>query len=143
LEGGRLLYHGVKNIRAQRSPHEALHEGREIVLRLVKDYRPEVLVIEKTFFARNRNVSLLNVLGDEIRAIGRRRGLRVLSYAPTTVKKHACGDGRASKREVAKAVVAKYPELSVFLSQDRKWKERYHQNMFDAVALGMMAGLRG
>jgi len=143
LEGGRLIYHGVKNIRAKRSPHEALNEGRGIVLRLVKDFRPEVLVIEKTFFARNRNVSLLNVLVDEIRAIGRRRGLKVLSYAPTTVKKHTCGDGRASKREVAKAVVAKYPELSVFLSQDRKWKERYHQNMFDAVALGMMAGVRG
>lgn len=143
LERGRLIYHGVKNIRRRRSPHEALDEAREIILRLVKDFRPEVLVVEKAFFARNRNVSLLNVLVDEIRAIGRRKGLQVLSYAPTTVKKHTCGDGRASKRQVARVIVARYPELGVFLSQDRKWKERYHQNMFDAVALGMMPGMRG
>jgi len=32
-----------------------------------------------------------------------------------------------------------YPELKVYLTQDRAWKEEYHQNMFDAVGLGLMA----
>jgi hypothetical protein len=40
---------------------------------------------------------------------------------------------------VAKAVVARYPELRAYLIHDRKWKERFHENKFDAVALGMMA----
>lgn len=35
------------------------------------------------------------------------------------------------------------PELKVYLTEDRAWKERYHQNMFDAVALGMMALIKG
>lgn len=39
---------------------------------------------------------------------------------------------------VARVIVSKFPELKVYLTQDRAWKERYHQNMFDAVALGMM-----
>jgi hypothetical protein len=39
---------------------------------------------------------------------------------------------------VARIIVARFPELKVNLTQDRAWKERYHQNMFDAVALGMM-----
>jgi len=39
---------------------------------------------------------------------------------------------------VARVIVSKYPELKVYLTQDRAWKELYHQNMFDAVALGMM-----
>ena len=82
----------------------------------------------------------LNVFVDEIKAIGRRKGLKVLGYAPSTVKKMICGNGRASKEEVARVIVSKFPELKVFLTQDRKWKERYHQNMFDAVALGVMAG---
>jgi len=43
---------------------------------------------------------------------------------------------------VARVVVAKYPELKVHLTQDRAWKEKYHQNMFDAAALGMMAATR-
>ena len=40
-------------------------------------------------------------------------------------------------------MVSKYPELKVYLTQDRAWKERYHQNMFDAVALGLMALSQG
>ena len=143
LDGGRIIYHGVKVIKNRKSPHDKLREGRRIVLRLIKDFEPQVLAIEKAFFANNRNSSLLNVLVDEIRAIGRRRKLTVIMYAPSTVKKFVCGNGHASKKEVAGGVVAKYPELGVYLTQDRKWKERYHQNMFDAVALRMMAAARG
>jgi Holliday junction resolvasome RuvABC endonuclease subunit len=101
------------------------------------------LVVEKTFFVNNRNAALLNVFVDDIKAIGKRKGLKVISYAPSTVKKFICGNGRASKKDVAKAIISKYPELKVYLTQDRAWKERYHQNMFDAVALGMMAETRG
>ena len=140
LEGEKLIYYGVKVIKKRRSPHEILKEGRKIILRLIKDFRPSALVVEKTYFAnnKNRNASLLNVFVDEIRAIGKRKGLKVISYAPSTVKKAICGNGRASKKEVARVIVAKYPELQVYFNQDRAWKERYHQNMFDAVALGVM-----
>ncbi len=33
-------------------------------------------------------------------------------------------------------ILSKYPEFKVYLTQDRAWKERYHHNMFDAVARG-------
>ena len=39
---------------------------------------------------------------------------------------------------IAGVVILKYLELKVYLTQDRKWKARFHHNMFDAVALGMM-----
>jgi hypothetical protein len=32
-----------------------------------------------------------------------------------------------------------YQELKVYFTQDLAWKEKYHQNMFDAVALGVVA----
>jgi crossover junction endodeoxyribonuclease RuvC len=143
LEKGKLIYYGVKVIKKKKSPHETLKEGRKIVLRLIKDFKPKTLVVEKTFFVNNRNASLLNVFVDEIKAIGKRKGLKVISYAPSTVKKFICGNGRANKNELARVVVSKYPELKVYLTQDRAWKERYHQNMFDAVALGTMAMIRG
>lgn len=139
IEGGKLIYHDVKVIRGKRSPHEKLKAGREIILRLIRDFRPGTLVVEKTFIASNRNASLLNVFADEIVAIGRRKRLVVISYAPSTMKKAICGNGHASKEEVAGAVVAKFPELKVYLTQDRKWKARFHQNMFDAVALAIVA----
>jgi len=138
LDNGALIDCGVKVIKNRRSPHEILWACRRIILRIIRDFQPDILVFEKTFFAQNRNTALLNVLGDEIRNIGRRKGLQVLSYAPSTMKKAICGNGRASKEEVARVVASKYPELRVFLTQDRKWKERYHQNMFDAVALGII-----
>lgn len=143
LDKGKLIYYGVKVIKKKKSPHETLKEGRRIVLRLIKDFKPKVLVVEKTFFAKHKNISLLNVFVDEIRVIGKRKRLKVVSYAPNTVKKFICGNGRATKDEVAKVIISKYPELKVYITQDRKWKERYHQNMFDAVALGVMADIKG
>ncbi len=119
-------------------PQETLREGRKIILRLINDLRPRVLAVEKTYFANSRNMALLNAFVKEIQMIGRRKGLRVIGYAPNTVKKCICGDGRASKEEVARAVIARYPELKVYLTQDRKWKERYHQNMFDAIGLALV-----
>jgi crossover junction endodeoxyribonuclease RuvC len=139
LEGEKLVYHAVLTIRKGKTPHETLAEARRLILRLIADFKPNMLAIEKTFFANNRNSAILNVLADEIKAIGKRKGLEVVCYAPSTVKKFITGDGRASKLEVAKVVIAQYPELKVYLNQDRKWKEAYHLNMFDAVALGIMA----
>jgi Holliday junction resolvasome RuvABC endonuclease subunit len=138
LDNGALIHSGIKVIRNRRSPHEIIQICRKIILRLINDYRPQVLVVEKTFFANNRNSALLNILFDEIKNIGKRKNLQVICFAPSTMKKAICGDGRASKEEVAKVVIARYPELKVYLTQDRKWKAQFHQNMFDAVALGMI-----
>lgn len=139
LEDRKIIYHGVKMIKPQGSPSATLKAARAEFVRLVEDLKPEILVLEKAFFAKNRSSSLLNVFVDEMRAIGKRKGLKVISFAPCTVKKFICGYGLASKLEVATVIVSRYPELRVFLTQDRAWKERYHQNMFDAVALGITA----
>jgi Holliday junction resolvasome RuvABC endonuclease subunit len=110
-----------------------LKEGKEIILRLINDFKPDILVVEKSFFANNRTASLLHTFINEIRAIGNKKGLRVMSYATSTVRKSIAGNGRASKKELSKVIVSKYPNLKVYISQDRAWKELYHQNMFDAL----------
>ncbi|MFH1561860.1 MAG: crossover junction endodeoxyribonuclease RuvC [Nitrospirota bacterium] len=140
LQNGKLLYHGVQIIKRHKSPHETLREGRRIILRLIKDFRPRTLAVEKAYFRNNKNrhSSLLNVFVDEIQIIGKRKGLKVIGYAPSTIKKAICGNGRASKKEVAKVIISRYPDLKVYLNQDRAWKENYHQHMFDAVAVGVV-----
>lgn len=142
LEGGALLYHDVKTIGRRGSPGEILEEGRRVVARFIEDFRPGVLAVEKAFFARNRNTAVLNALVDEIRILGGRKGLQVVSLAPTTVKQAVCGDGLAKKDRVARAVCSIFPELRVYLSQDRRWKERYHSNRYDAVALTIATARR-
>jgi Holliday junction resolvasome RuvABC endonuclease subunit len=139
LDGEKLIYQGVKVIPTDKSPNEKLKEGKEIILRLINDFKPDILVVEKSFFANNRTASLLHVFINEIRAIGNKKGLKVVSYATSTVRKSIAGNGRASKKELSKVIVSKYPNLRVYMSQDRAWKELYHQNMFDAIALGLMA----
>ncbi len=139
LENGMLRAHGVKVIRKARSPQEALNRAKMEMTSLIEDFRPGVLVIEQTFIGRNRNAALLKVLCDEIKTLAMRHRIKVLAFAPSTVRKVVCGSGRADKAAVAKAVAARYPELKAFLFKDRKWKEAFHANMFDAVALGMIA----
>lgn len=140
LERGKLIYHGVVVIQRGRSPKDTLARGQASIARLMGDFRPETLVIEQTFVGRNRNAALLNVLTDEIKSLAKRKGVRVQSFAPSVVKKAICGHGWATKAEVAKAVIARYPDLKAYLTHERKWKERFHANMFDAVALGMVIG---
>jgi len=123
LERGKLIYQGVKVFKdSSKSPSERLKQARKEVLRLIRDFKPGILATEKAFFANNKNAALLNVFVDEIKAIARRKKLRLISYAPSTIKKYICGNGHASKKEVARVVVAKYPELKVYLTQDRAWK---------------------
>jgi crossover junction endodeoxyribonuclease RuvC len=138
LDNGKLIYHDVKTIDRGKSNKETLKEGCALITRLICDFRPDTLAVEKTFFANSRNAAVLNAFTDEIKIIGKRKRLKVISYASSTVKKYIAGNGRASKREVAKVVVSRYPELKAYLRQNRKWKERYHLNMFDAVALAIM-----
>jgi crossover junction endodeoxyribonuclease RuvC len=139
LDDGKLIYHAVEVIAKGRSPRDTLERCRHVILRLIADFQPNVIAVERTFFAMNRNAALLNVLFDEIRAIARRKGLTFVTFAPSSVKKFICGNGHAGKKEVATVVAARFSELKVFLTQDRGWKERFHQNMFDAVALAIMA----
>jgi crossover junction endodeoxyribonuclease RuvC len=139
LAGDDLLYQGVKVIKKQSSPHETLNACRKTVLSLIKHLNPTVLALEKTFIGQTRRTALLNVFGDEIKAIARRKELTLVAYAPSTIKKLISGNGWADKREVANAVLLHYPELKPYLGSDRQWKTLYHANMFDAVALAIVA----
>lgn len=138
LENGSLVYAGVETFGKLPSQEERLRQVRVTVLRLIRDFRPAVLAIEKTFVGRNhRHGALLSVLSDEIATLGRRNGIIVVSLASNTVKKLVAGDGLATKEEVAQAVALHYPKLMAFLPPERTWKRRHHLNMFDAVALGI------
>ncbi len=139
LDNGRLVHHAVKVIAKGKSSHETLQRAKGVVARLIDELEPQIVAVERTFFSKSRNAPALNALFDEIQLLAKKKKLAFISYAPSTVKKFTCGNGWASKKEVATVVVSKYPELRVFLTQDRAWKERFHQNMFDAVAIGIMA----
>jgi len=138
LENGRPAYQGVKTIKNRSSAEAVLKEGRRLMQGFLRDFKPDILAVEKTFFGKSRNVALLNVLADEIVAIGKKNKVQVIRLAPTTIRKQLCGNGRATKEDVKRVIIARFPEFKVFATQDRKWKDDFHRNMFDAMALGLV-----
>ncbi len=116
---------------------QRLGEVRRQVRALLRRHHPQEIVVEKTY---RHPLPWLHDLYRQSKIIGRqarRRGVSFTTYAPQTVRKGIVGNGWATKQEVAFALSTRYPALRVFLTQDRKWKERYWQNMFDALALAL------
>jgi crossover junction endodeoxyribonuclease RuvC len=138
LENGRLLYQGVEIFKKFHSAEECLDAGRAAVERLIHDFRPTLLAVEKTFIGRNPNTVLLNQFAREVCATGQDHEIAVMRLAANTVKKAVAGSGQASKAEVARAVAARFPALKAFLPPERKWKRKRQFNMFDAVALALV-----
>ena len=79
----------------------------------------------------------MHVFINEIRIPWKEEGHQS-SYATSTIRKFITGNGRGGKKELNVVILSKYSER-LYLSQNRAWKERYHQNMFDAIVLGLMA----
>lgn len=135
LDGRRLVHFGVSTFRGPRIPSLILKWAEGHLRELIDEHKPRVLVVEKSFIGRSRRASLLNVITDELMAIGRRRGLEIRSYAPSTVRKVICGHGSAGKERLARVVVRRY---FPFLRPCLGWGKAYWQHMFDAVALGLV-----
>lgn len=96
---------------------------------LINLWRPEILAMEKLFFAKNRKTAL---------AVAESRGvilltttlakLKVCEYTPLEVKKNITGDGRADKNQVEKMV--RYT-----LKETKNLKLR--DDVFDAIAVAL------
>ena len=136
LSGQRLLASGVRPLRLL--PKARRHEeARRLVYGWIRAYRPDTLVIEATHGHSVSGFSALDRLARSARRVAVRHRVAVASYAPQTVRKALVGNGWATKKEAAIATCHRFPTLRVYLTQDRKWKERYFLNMFDAVALAI------
>lgn len=138
LQGSDLVYHGVLTMPYRRSLEATRRNTRILLRQLLSDFRPSILAVEENSIGSSRARSCLHAVVSETRRIGQRERVQVVTKAASTVKKFITGNGRAPKMDVAKAVVRRYPELKAYLRQTAKWRARYHGNMFDAVALGML-----
>jgi crossover junction endodeoxyribonuclease RuvC len=136
LAGRKLLTSGVLPLRAVSRPHR-LAAIRESLLAWFRAYSPTSLVMEQVPKRPLDALAGLPALGRLIRRFAEANGLAVASYSARTVRQTVVGNGWAGKREVAEALSLRFPELRVHLTHDRKWKEAYWQNMFDAVALAL------
>lgn len=114
--------------------HQKDDEGRLVEIHkgvrgLIKQWHPEVLALERLFFAKNQKTAL---------AVAQARGvilltaalanLKVYEYTPLEVKKIMSGDGRADKNQIKKILGLTLPELKHFNARD---------DVFDAIAVAL------
>jgi Holliday junction resolvasome RuvABC endonuclease subunit len=136
LQGHRLIRSGVLGLR--RTPKdERLIKARKHVRSWMQTHQPDVVVVEKTYRHPVPWLDQLHQLSRSAQNLATRRHAAFAMYSPQRVRATVAGNGKAKKPEVAIAVAHRFPSLRVYLTQDRRWKERFWQNMFDAIALAL------
>jgi len=138
LQGLTLKDYGVISLRSRRShKKDLLDRIADEVMRLLEEKQPNVLILEKNRFSQIRSNVRLTLAVYCIRSCAKKRHVPVIEYDPRTVRRVVCENGNAVKIEVARTVAVRYPEMKVYLTSDRRWKVRYYQNIFDAIACGL------
>lgn len=103
-----------------------LHRG---LSRLIARAKPDVMAVEKLFFAKNAKTAM---------AVAEARGailltaaltrVSVYEYAPVEIKKIVTGNGAADKKAVQKMVALTLPETKGLRARD---------DVFDAIAIAL------
>lgn len=137
FEGSELIDYAARPIRRGRSIMELLTNIETLTTRLVSEKRPTVIVIEKDSFSQIRQNALLTLAIYKMKAVARRASVPVREIAPNTVRKVICGNGHATKRDVAKFMVATYPELSAYFEPSRRWRQKFFMHALDGIACGL------
>jgi len=136
LRGRRLLDTGVATF--QFVPRQSRHlQALRSVRTWIDRFDPDALVIETTTGDSEPPFPALRRFEASLKRLAARRRLACALYPAQAARKTLLGNGWAGKRDVAVALAARYPTLGVYVRQNRQWKERYFQNMFDAVALAL------
>lgn len=107
---------------------EDIHAGVE---RLCAEHKPEILAIEKLYFAKNQKTAFAVAEARGVILLAARNiGLEVREYSPTEVKANLTGYGGADKKAVLKMVrlVLRKPDLKIV------------DDASDALALALVAG---
>jgi Holliday junction resolvasome RuvABC endonuclease subunit len=136
LSGKKLVTSGVLTLRTV-PPSRRLKTIQNALAVWIRAYRPRTLVLEQIPRRPLDALAGLPALGRRLRRLANHSRLKLAAYSARTVRQTVVGDGWAGKREVAKTLSTRFPELRVHLTHDRKWKEHYWQNMFDAIALAL------
>ncbi|MBS1959256.1 MAG: crossover junction endodeoxyribonuclease RuvC [Bdellovibrionales bacterium] len=98
-----LFHKEYKNIPVDETTPSRLREIYEGLSDVIKKYRPEIMAVEKVFFAKNAVSALkLGQARGVVLVTGALHDLEIFEYSVTEVKSAITGHGRAEKEQVAK-----------------------------------------
>jgi crossover junction endodeoxyribonuclease RuvC len=96
---------GVVRTNVHQPLDERLEEIYNCLTEIIKDSQPEVMVVEKLFFAQNVTtaISVSHARGVAMLA-GKLAGLEIIEYTPLQIKQALTGYGRADKNQIQQMV---------------------------------------
>jgi len=142
LRGGKLLAYGVHELRNGQHPHDVIGHAKRVVLRYLEVNEPQVVAIEAPYLIATKRGAVLSTLCQELHERTKELGFTVRESSPEEVRRAITGDSRATKYDVARALVNHFPELKELAPNKPKipalWltsRDRYWLHVFDALAI--------
>lgn len=107
--------------------------------RIISFHNPDVMVIEKIFFASNaKTVIRVGQAQGVMLFAAAQQSISVAEYAPGTIKKLISGNGRSNKKEMQQALRTLFgPKI-----RSRPHKKTHFDNAADALAIALTHALR-
>jgi Holliday junction resolvasome RuvABC endonuclease subunit len=147
LRGQQLLAYGVHTLRNGERPYDLVGQARRIVLGYVAEHNPQVVAIEAPLMLPTRRAAILSVIAQELRGRAKELGLKVVELPPQEVRERVVGNPRATKIDVAEALVRQgFGELQELIPKrparaalGLRPRDKYWLHMFDALGLAMAA----
>jgi Holliday junction resolvasome RuvABC endonuclease subunit len=147
LRGQNLRGYAVHELRNGERPYDVIGQARRIVFRYIEQHAPDIVAIEAPYLIATPRGAVLTVLAKELHERAKELGLEVRDLSPENVRRSVTGNPKATKIEVAEALVTQgFPELRHLLPirplRPALWlrpRDRYWLHMFDALALAVTA----
>lgn len=101
----KLVTAGVITTPAHTPVDERLEEIYDGLTQIIKETKPQVMSIEKLFFARNVTTAITVAQARGVAMLtGRKAGLTITEFTPLQIKQTLTGYGKADKKQVQEMV---------------------------------------
>jgi Holliday junction resolvasome RuvABC endonuclease subunit len=143
VKGYQLLAFSVVTLRNGTRPYDVIGQARRAVLDLIKQFGPQVVVIEAPLMLPTTRAALLSVIAQEVTARCEEVGAKVVQIGPREARQRLTGNRFATKIDVAEYLVAhgfpqlkdKIPKRPARAVLGLRPKDKYWLHAFDALAL--------
>ena len=107
--------------------------------KLIKSCKPDLFAMEKVFFATNaKTVIAVGQAQGVLLLAASRSKIKVIEYAPGTIKKVITGNGRANKKDIQKSL----RKMLGNHIKSKKHKKTHFDNAADALAVALTHAIR-
>jgi len=114
-----------------------LDEIENAVERLILEKQPNRIILEKNRYSQITNNIRLALAVTRIKSVTKRHRIKLIEYGPKTIRAIVCKNGYATKSDLAKIIVSKFPEIGLFIKRQSPTSLYMFYNITDAVACGL------